>query len=251
MMARIDPHPSRRPGANRGWAMAASAGVAAAALLTSVVPVGAESFIDPNDRCLPGAEAPPAPVSDRDEVAEVHVPSVDCVFAQGISIGTAAGTYDPNGMTRRDQMASFIVRSLEAAGYDLPAASDQGFSDIAGNEHEDNIQILAAIGVTEGTTATTYTPAQLVRRDQMASFLVRAAEYAYEGNDLEVGPEPVPAFPDVPSANVHYDNVNTAALVIGVAEGQVSGSYQPAQPVKRQQMASFLVRLVDMTLVVE
>jgi len=154
-------------------------------------------------------------------------------------------------MTRRDQMASFIVRSLEAAGYDLPAPSDQGFGDIAGNVHEDNIEILAAIGVTEGTTDTTYTPAQFVRRDQMASFLVRAAEYAYEGADLEVGPEPVPAFADVPASNTHYDNVNTAALVIGVAEGRASGAYQPAEPVKRQQMASFLVRLVDMTLVVE
>ena len=251
MMARIDPHPSCRPRPSRGWATAATAGVVAAALMTSVVPAGAESLIDPNDRSLPGAEAPPAPVSDRGEIAEVHVPSVDCVFAQGISIGTAGGTYDPNGMTRRDQMASFIVRSLEAAGYDLPAPSDQGFTDIAGNEHEGNIQVLAAIGVTEGTTETTYTPAQLVRRDQMASFLVRAAEYAYEGADLEVGPEPVPAFSDVPASNTHADNVNTAALVVGVAEGQPSGSYQPAQPVKRQQMASFLVRLVDMTLVVE
>lgn len=245
------PRTPRRRGPSRGWFIAASAGVAAASLLSTAVPAGAESFIDPNDRCLPGADAPPAPVSDRSQISPVHLPSVDCVFAEGISVGTARGTYDPNGMTRRDQMASFIVRSLEAAGYDLPSPSGQGFNDIAGNEHEDNINILAEIGVTEGTTETTYTPRQLVRRDQMASFLVRAAEYAYEGNDLEVGPEPVPAFSDVPASNTHYDNVNTAALVIGVAEGQPSGTYQPRLPVKRQQMASFLVRLVDMTLVVE
>ncbi len=148
-------------------------------------------------------------------------------------------------------MASFIVRALDYAGYDLPAPSDQGFTDIDGNTHEDNINILAEIGVTKGKTETTYNPSELVERDQMASFLVRAAEYAYEGADLAVGDEPVPAFPDVPPSNTHYDNVNVAALVIGVAEGKESGLYLPNETVKRQQMASFLVRLVDMTLKVE
>ena len=242
-------HPPR--GAPRRKALAAGAGIALAALVGTAVPSGADTFIDPADRCLPEAEAPPAPVSDRDSISPVHVPSVDCVFAQGISLGTSAGTYDPQGMTRRDQMASFIVRALEAAGYQLPAASDQGFVDIDGNEHQANINRLAAIGVTEGRTKSTYAPRELVRRDQMASFIVRAVEWAYGEDGIGIGPEPTPAFSDVPAGNVHSVNVNVGAQVLGLTSGISEDRFAPAATVRREQMASFLVRVVDMTLVVE
>lgn len=245
--------PSHAPrGAPRKTALAAGAGLALAALFGTALPAGADTYIDPNDRCLPGAEAPPAPVADRDAISPVHTGSVDCVFADGISLGTGGGTYDPQGMTRRDQMASFVVRSLEAAGYDLPAPSDQGFTDIAGNEHEDSINVLAEIGVTTGRTATTYVPAQFVRRDQMASFIVRALEWAYdEDGGIGIGGEPTPAFQDVPRSNVHSVNVNVGARVVGLIAGKDEDTFAPAATVKREQMASFLVRLVDMTLIVE
>lgn len=243
-------HPAR--GAPRHKALSVGAGVALAALLGTTVPAGADTFIDPADRCLPDAEAPPAPVSDRASISAVHVPSVDCVFAQDISLGTSAGTYDPQGMTRRDQMASFIVRALEAAGYELPAATDQGFTDIDGNEHEDSINRLAAIGVTLGRTATTYRPGELVRRDQMASFIVRAVEWAYgEEGGIGIGREPTPAFADVPAGNTHSVNINVGAQVLGLTSGISDDRFAPAATVRREQMASFLVRVVDMTLVVE
>ena len=246
-------HPSNPPrGAPRAAALAAGAGLALATMFGAAVPAGAETFIDPADRCLPEADAPPAPINDRDQISEVHRLSVDCVFAQGISLGTDGGSYDPQGMTRRDQMASFIVRSLEAAGYDLPAPSDQGFTDVGGNEHEDNINILAEIGVTTGQTATVYAPRQFVRRDQMASFIVRAVEWAYdEEGGIGIGNEPTPAFTDVPRSNVHSVNVNVGAQVLGLIAGIDEDTYAPAATVKREQMASFLVRVVDMTLIVE
>ncbi|MEX2659605.1 MAG: hypothetical protein WD232_07905, partial [Acidimicrobiales bacterium] len=58
-------------------------------------------------------------------------------------------------------------------------------------------------------------------------------------------------FPDVTPANVHYDNVNTAAQVLGLADGLSTGLYGPRALTQRQQMATFLVRLVDLTLVPE
>ena len=239
-------------GVPRTWALAAAAGLTFASLLGTALPAGAETFIDPNDRCLPDAEAPPAPVSDRGAISAVHVPSVDCVFAQGISVGTTSGTYDPKGMTRRDQMASFIVRSLEASGYEVPAAGDQGFTDIDGNTHEDSINRLAAIDVVLGRSSTSYAPSDLVRRDQMASFIVRAVEWAYdEDGGIGIGGEPTPAFPDVPRANVHSVNVNVGAQVLGLLAGKEDGTFDPRANVTREQMASFLVRVVDMTLIVE
>lgn len=241
--------PSQRT--RRRWTLVATAGLVLASMASTAAPAAADTFIDPNDRCLPGAEAPPAPVTDRDGIDEAHLPSVDCVFAQGISIGTGSGTYDPDGMTRRDQMASFLVRALEAAGYDVPAAGDQGFTDIAGNTHANNINRLAAIGVTLGRTSTTYAPAQLVRRDQMASFIVRSVEFAYGDDDFPVGDEPTPAFSDVNSSNVHRENVDSGAQVLGLVAGKSDGTFAPSASTRRQQMASFLVRVVDMTLRVE
>lgn len=244
-------HPPR--GAPRGKAMAATAGLALAAMFGTGIPAGAETFIDPNDRCLPDAEAPPAPVSDRSQIDPVHVLSVDCVFAQGISLGRPGGTYEPESSTRRDQMASFILRSLEAAGYTIPAAGDQGFTDIDGNEHEDAVNRLAAVGVVLGRSSTSYAPQLPVRRDQMASFLVRAVEYAYgETDEIVVGmDDPVQDFTDVPSSNVHSENIDVGATVLGLIAGKTATTYAPAATVKREQMASFLVRLVDMTLMPE
>jgi hypothetical protein len=247
----------------RRLALTASAGIVLT--LLPVTTAGAETFIDPDDRCLPplpgqpDEEVPPAPVADRDQITPVHQPSVDCLFEEGIASGFTNGTYGPMQSTTRGQMATFIINSLLAAGYDLPEAEPTSFTDIQGTTHEENIELLETIGVTNGTTATTYSPFALVRRDQMASYLVQAAEYAFEDDEVPagedpafaVGEEPVPAFPDVPPTNPHYDNVNSGALVLGLLDGKATGLYDPDMNVNREQMASFLVRLVDLTLIVE
>lgn len=242
----------------RRLALTASAGIVLT-LLPAAGPAGAETFTDPDDRCLPpqpgqpDEAVPPAPVNDRDQISDVHKQSVDCLFAEGIAKGFTDGSYGPMQPTTRGQMATFIINSLRAAGYDLPAGEPSSFNDIAGTTHEENIKVLETIGVTKGTSATTYSPFAMVRRDQMASYLVQAAEYAFGEDDLAflVGEEPVPAFADVPPANMHYDNVNSGALVLGLLDGKSSGLYDPDMNVNREQMASFLVRLVDLTLIVE
>ena len=248
----------------RRLALTASAGIVLT-LLPSVGSAGAETFTDPDDRCLPPLPGqpdegvPPAPFTDRDQITPLHLPSVDCLAEEGITTGFTNGSYGPMQPTSRGQMATFIINSLLAAGYDLPEAEPTSFTDIQGTTHEDNIELLETIGVTNGTTATTYSPFALVRRDQMASYLVQAAEFAFDDDEVAdgdepafgVGEEPVPAFPDVPPVNPHYDNVNSGAQVLGLLSGKSTGLYDPDMNVNREQMASFLVRLVDLTLIVE
>jgi hypothetical protein len=50
---------------------------------------------------------------------------------------------------------------------------------------------------------------------------------------------------------VHYDNVNSGALVLGLVSGKNETTFDPGMFTTREQMASFLVRLVDLTLIVE
>ena len=229
--------------------VAASAATAVASLVLPLAGgAAAQSISGPIDLqpTCPVA-APPAPIDDRDQVAEVHLPNVDCSFALDIARGSG-GSFMPSQATRRDQMASLIVRTLEAAGYTLPAGGGSGFGDIEGNEHRAAIEQLAAIGVVQGTSSTTYSPAQLVRRDQMASFVWRAAEWAF-GGELEAveGPH----FADVPPTNVHQQNVDAAYELLGIVRGSTAGLYQPSQPIRRDQMASFMLRLVDVTRITE
>lgn len=234
-------------------AAALSAGLLLGAGLALPAPAGAQddgsSFLDETDPCPPGVPTPPAPFPDRAAVVSPHELNVDCAVALDIFVGGSTGNLDPASSTRRDQMASLIVRSLNAAGYTLPAATDQGFTDIAGNAHAEAINQLAAAGITLGTTATTYTPDLPVQRDQMASFVLRAAEFAF-GDDAGFDATVTGQFADVPPANVHRDNIDAAAevlrLTLGVAGGQ---NFDPAGLTRRDQMATFVVRLVDLILI--
>ncbi len=73
----------------------------------------------------------------------------------------------------------------------------------------------------------------------MASFLLRAAAFATQ-QDLASQTQ---AFVDVGSANPHFANVNGAAQV-GLATGFADRTYRPGAGVRRDQMATFVVRLL-------
>jgi hypothetical protein len=146
-------------------------------------------------------------------------------------------------------MASFIANSIRAAGGTLPAGST-GFNDTAGSTHEENIKALAEAGIVSGQGDGGYNPDDNVTRDQMASFIVRAARF--------VTGEPYAAastnsFSDVPATNVHRDNINAGAeadLFRGTTAGTDGqpGTYSPTLTVQRDQMATFLVRLFTQTI---
>lgn len=236
-----------RPGAAVRRRVLPAAAAAVLLGLTGTGTASAQSFLDPNDPCL--GDPPPAPFSDRASLTGEQQRYVDCLAADGIARGKPGGVFDPTAPVTRGQMASFLVRTLEAGGYTLPAPSDQGFTDIGGNEHEDAINVLAAIEVTNGRTATTFAPNELVRRDEMASFVVRSAEYAYEGDELEgQAVEPFP-FTDVAAENKHRDAIAASRDLLGVSQGTSATTYDPAGSTSRAQMAAFVVRLLDVTLV--
>src|SRR3954451_14032517 len=87
--------------------------------------------------------------------SDTHFDNVLCLAFAGITVGKTATTYDPSTDVRRDQMASFIARSIDKANEledasgpdapltDLPATGSDHFSDVAGDTHETNINRLA------------------------------------------------------------------------------------------------------------
>ncbi|MEY2437243.1 MAG: hypothetical protein QOF97_2079 [Acidimicrobiaceae bacterium] len=171
--------------------------------------------------------------------SNVHEPAVDCVVWWAIAHGVAANQYAPGGTVTRAQMASFIARMIDTTGGTLPAATDR-FPDDNGNPHEANINRLAAAGIVTGRSDGTYGPDQPVTRAQMATFLVRAYGFT-SGAALPAGLGP-DAFPDV-SGSPHEANINAAAQA-GFLAGRADGSYGPDLSVQRDQMASFLARVL-------
>ena len=217
------------------------AAVTALALLPAAAFSQPERVDDPEDAC-PDEVNPPAPFLDRAEIPEVHALNVDCAYNNDITRGFDDATFRPRLDLQRDQFAAFLVRTMEAADVDLPEPSDQGFEDIEGNVHADDINILAETGITEGITATEYGPDRQLRRDQIATFVLRTAAYIedvpLENLQREDGP-----FTDVEQDNVHGTNIN-GANAINLALGRTETEYFPAATTKRDQMASFLIRLL-------
>src|SRR5665811_1779308 len=78
-------------------------------------------------------------------------------------------------------MALFLTRFLRAVGHQLPTVGDQGFTDLSDLTAEavDAINQLAELGITFGTSATTFSPNDFVTKQQMASFVTRTVEVAW------------------------------------------------------------------------
>ena len=78
----------------------------------------------------------------------------------------------PEELVTREQMAAFLDRAYEA-----PRSDEDHFTDDDGSIFEDNIDDIAAAGITRGCNPpdnTRFCPDDVVRRNAMASFLVRA-----------------------------------------------------------------------------
>ncbi|MBW3658821.1 MAG: S8 family serine peptidase, partial [Actinobacteria bacterium] len=116
------------------------------------------------------------PDAFSDDEGTTHEAAIDALAAVGIVSGTVDGRYEPSKPVNRAQMASFLARTYaHVAGQPLPDGPD-AFPDDDGNTHEDNIDRVAAAGIATGGTDGDYDPELDVRRDQMASFLVRLVQ---------------------------------------------------------------------------
>jgi len=110
-----------------------------------------------------------------DDDGSVHEGNIEAIAAAEITRGCNPpinNLYCPGASVTRGQMAAFLRRALE-----LPGSSVDAFGDDDGNVFEDDINAIAAAGVTKGCNPpenTNYCPYQYVKRDQMASFLGRA-----------------------------------------------------------------------------
>ena len=89
---------------------------------------------------------------------------------KGITSGTNATTFDPNGTCTRAQAVTFLARAQNAK-----ATGKTAFSDVPANSYfADAVAWAQANGVTTGTSETTFSPDSDCTRAQIVTFLYRA-----------------------------------------------------------------------------
>jgi uncharacterized protein involved in high-affinity Fe2+ transport len=136
------------------------------------------------------------------------------------------------------RVALVAIAGMLLALLPATAASAQStFSDVSDDSvHYPAIDALADAGVTEGCAPDRFCPTEVVPRDQMAAFLVRA---------LDLSPTDTDYFSD-DSDSYHEDDINALAAA-GYTEGCADGRYCPHRPVSRQEVASFLQRSLGLS----
>lgn len=148
---------------------------------------------------------------------------------------------DPYGDSRRNPYAS--LREAESRNDypgSLQAAGEPGpFADVPANHpHVGGIEAIVDAAVTAGCNpdGSRYCPEASVTRGQMATFLTRA---------LDLPDADEHHFDDVPAGYAHADAINAVAEA-GIARGDGNGLFSPQTPVRRDQMATFLARALEL-----
>ncbi len=118
---------------------------------------------------------PPATGAVFGDVPSSHPAAswIEQLSAEGITAGCGGGNYCPDATVRRDQMAVFLLRTREGAGYTPPPCTGM-FTDVpCSNFFAPWVEELARRNTTAGCGASTYCPADPVTREQMAVFIAR------------------------------------------------------------------------------
>jgi predicted extracellular nuclease len=128
--------------------------------------------------------------------------------------------------------------SLTIGGHTFTVYQGFDFLDVPSNDpFYSDIGKLAARGVTVGCGGGNYCPNDPVTREQMAALIMRAK------GEFNPPPPASQRFNDVPPQNLFYNFIDRMA-VLNITLGCTPDHlfYCPSDPVKREQMAAFLVR---------
>jgi hypothetical protein len=169
--------------------------------------------------------------------------AINCIKAFGITQGTTATTYSPNDTVARWQMALFLVRQAADHGITIPAAASQGYTDISGlpQATQDAINQVTQLGISKGTTSSTFSPNDGVTRWQMALFLRRLAGLA----GVTVTDDPAHnQFTDIGAYTAEIQAAINFLADGHIALGTGGSIYDGNALVSRWQMALFLTRVL-------
>ena len=162
---------------------------------------------------------------------DYYYDSVKWAYHSGVTGGTDAWHFSPDAGCTRAQAVTFLWR---AAG--SPSASYLGnFADVDEDAYyAPAVAWAVANGVTNGTSATTFSPEAACSRGDIVTFLFRAF------GGVSNGYHP---FADVP-ASAYYADAVAWAYEHNVTGGTSADKFSPADACSRAQIVTFLYRVL-------
>ena len=117
-----------------------------------------------------GSPGPKSTVSFADVPADsYYAKAVAWAVENGITLGTGDGTFSPNATCTRAQSVTFLYRALGTA-----PTTVNGFTDVTADAfYADAVAWAVESGVTNGTSASTFSPNNGCTRAQIVTFLYR------------------------------------------------------------------------------
>ena len=160
-----------------------------------------------------------------------------CLRELGIS--DAGDLYRPGDDMTRSEMAAFMANAYAALTGTPAPVVDHVFADVSSDPNADDIARIFGLGITQGTSDTTYSPDDSVIRGHMALFLTRLYK-AVAGSDAPAAGTP---FTDIGDRAFAERAAIGAIYALGVTTGTSATTYSPHSNVTREQMASFVARM--------
>ena len=157
--------------------------------------------------------------------------AVDWAVGNGITQGTDATHFAPDGICTRAQAVAFLWR---AAGSPKPETRTMPFTDVpAGSYYYDAVLWAVENGIAKGTSDTTFSPNMTCTRAQIVAFLWRSEKSPAAGT--------ANPFADVKSAAYYADAV-LWAVKENITRGTTNTTFSPDADCTRAQIVTFLWR---------
>ena len=157
--------------------------------------------------------------------------AVDWAVGNGITQGTDATHFSPDGICTRAQAVTFLWR---AAGSPKPETRTMPFADVpAGSYYYDAVLWAVENGIAKGTSDTTFSPNMTCTRAQIVAFLWRSEKSPAAGT--------ANPFADVKSTAYYADAV-LWAVKENITRGTTNTTFSPDADCTRAQIVTFLWR---------
>ena len=149
----------------------------------------------------------------------------------GITTGTTATTFDPNGTCLRGHVVTFLWRAM---GSPEPVTTANPFDDVKPGDYFYKAVLWAyENGITTGIDATHFDPTGVCNRAQVVTFLWRAMGKPESSAQVD--------FSDV-VAGQFYSTAVAWAVEKGITNGMGDGTFGVGSNCNRAQVVTFLYR---------
>ena len=164
-----------------------------------------------------------------------YADAVQWAVEKKITNGTGPSTFSPDATCTRAEMVTFLWR---ASGSPTPKDTKNPFTDVSpGAYYYTPVLWAVSEGITNGTSATTFSPDKTVSRAEAVTFIWRDDKCPPY---VDVNP-----YQDVPNVGAFYTTAVLWANAYGITNGTSANTFSPDAPCTRAQIVTFLWRIQE------